>query len=202
MQIEKEVWIYWLFCLLAIWMIAANSKSVSAVLPPKRDLALERKRYKILLCLSWAITLLAGAGYVGFTHKLELGRYPPADVLLFAVANGALETFMFLFWFLLGCWLMRRISHNRAFTFLSGFVTYSFYSGYIHATFWLAVLPKHIPVTALMAVLLTIMSCLWLWLFWRYRKIVPIIAMHATLDFIMAGYLHALWPELPRARIG
>ena len=46
-----------------------------------------------------------------------------------------------------------------------------------------------------MAVALAAMSLVWMWLAWRYRAIVAIIAMHMAIDFLTAGHLHFTWFE-------
>jgi hypothetical protein len=46
-----------------------------------------------------------------------------------------------------------------------------------------------------MPVLLLIMSLVWMWLFWRYRTVVAIMAMHMVIDFLTIGHLNFPWFE-------
>ncbi|MFQ3613728.1 MAG: hypothetical protein SNJ68_08445 [Cyanobacteriota bacterium] len=78
--------------------------------------------------------------------------------------------------------------------FLSGYLSYVLYSGLIHPFFWFAVLPEHQPFLPMVAIL-PLMSFFWMWLYWRYRDLLSIIAMHIVIDWITVGHLHFPWFE-------
>lgn len=196
MAIETNIWIYWLFCAIAMLLVLVNRKFAVPLLSPNFNSLQKDKNYTIALTLGWITTLLAATGYLLLTRKYETGSYEIPDLLLFAFSNGILEQFMFIFWLLLGCYVGKRYAPNSPkliFTF--GYISYAIFSGLIHAFFWTTVLPRHEPVSAIMAVALSIMSLVWMWLFWRYRAITAIIAMHIVIDFLMIGHLHFNWFE-------
>ena len=194
MIIETNIWIYWLFCAIAMVLVISNRKFADKLLSPDSNSPQKDKYYRIALILGWITTLIAATGYILFTQKYVTGAYEIPDLLVFSFSNGVLEQFMFIFWLLLGCYLGTLYTPNRPkliFTF--GYISYAIFSGLIHAFFWTTVLPPHEPVSSIMALALSIMSLVWMWLFWRYRAITAIIAMHIVIDFIMIGHLHFDW---------
>ena len=196
MAIETNIWIYWLFCAIAMSIVITKRKSAVLLLSPNVDSIQKDKNYTIALALGWITTLLAATGYLLFTRKYETGSYEIPDLLLFAFSNGVLEQFMFVFWLLLGCYIGKKYASNSPkliFTF--GYISYAIFSGLIHAFFWTTVLPPHKPVSAIMAVALSLMSLVWMWLFWRYRAVLAIIAMHIVIDFLTIAHLHFHWFE-------
>lgn len=147
------------------------------------------------MSLGWGATLLAGASYILLTHKFETGSYAISDLLTFSFLNGVLEQFMFIFWFLLGCYVGKIITQNRPLLiFVFGYMGYALFSGLIHAFFWVVVLPSLQP-SLVMPFVLAATSLIWMWLLWRYQAVVAIIAMHIVVDFLMIGYLHFNWFE-------
>lgn len=196
MAIETNIWIYWLLCAIATLLLINNRKFAYTLLSPNLNSPQKDQNYTIALILGWITTLIAATGYILFTRKYETGAYEIPDLLLFSFSNGALEQFMFIFWLLLGCYLGKLYAPNSPkliFTF--GYISYAIFSGLIHAFFWTTVLPRHEPVTVIMAVALSIMSLVWMWLFWRYQAVVAIVAMHIVIDFFMIGHLHFTWFE-------
>jgi chlorophyllide a hydrolase len=112
--------------------------------------------------------------------------------------NGVLEQLMFVFWFLLGVWVAQRLNIKASWQIFGlGFLSYSIYSGLIHGLFWTNLLPPHeiVKAVSVRLGLLLVMSIAWMWLFWRYRALVAIIAMHASIDFLSMGHLHFAWFE-------
>ncbi|MFQ4141582.1 hypothetical protein [Chlorogloeopsis sp. ULAP02] len=194
MAIETSVWIYWLLCLLATALIVANRKFVYKLLSPYSASLYLDKGYTISLTLGWIATFLTSTVYILFTRKYETGTYKFSDILVFSFTNGVLEQFMFIFWFLLGCYIGHiTLSKNHKLVFIFGYISYVIFSGLIHALFWTKVLPLHKPATVVMISTLATMSLIWMWLAWRYRAIVAIIAMHILIDFLMIGHLHFTW---------
>jgi chlorophyllide a hydrolase len=194
--IETIIWIYWLFCLIATILVIANREFAYNLLSPNSELSHKEKGYQLSVILGWVITLLVATGYVLLTRKNETGSYQIWDLLVFSFSNGVLEQFMFIFWFLLGCYIGNLYAKNNPkLIFISGYMSYAVFSGLVHAFFWVKVLPDHEPVTVLMALLLAAMSLIWMWLVWRYRAVLAIIAMHIVIDFIMVGHLHFPWFE-------
>jgi hypothetical protein len=193
--IEGYIWLYWLFCLLATMIVVANKKFAEQLLYPDADSTHQENGYKISLVLGWVTTLIAAVIYVMFTIKTVTGSYQLPDLILFAFVNGVLEQFMFIFWFLVGCYLGQKQFPNKPITiFICGYISYVFYSGLIHPFFWFQILPKHEPFTP-MAFILPFMSIFWMWLLWRYRAVGAIIAMHIVIDFLTIGHLHFHWFE-------
>jgi chlorophyllide a hydrolase len=154
-----------------------------------------RPHYSLILSgvLVWLTTLLAGAGYVLLTHKYVEGNYRFTDLIAFSFVNGALEQFMFIFWFLLGCYVGKlKVPDSPRLIFTFGYLGYAIFSGLIHAYFWVRVLPSHEP-ALLMPFALAAMSLSWMWLIWRYQAVTAIITMHVTIDFITVGHLNFPW---------
>jgi hypothetical protein len=195
MAIEGQIWIYWLMCGVATTLLVLNRQQISSLLSPELALPQPRPGYRWALILGWIATLLAAMAYVLLTHKQVAGTYRIQDLVLFASLNGALEQLMFIGWFLLGCWIAHRLNIKLSWQMFGlGFFSYAIYSGAIHALFWVKVLPAHEP-AVIMPFLLVGMSLAWMWLFWRYRAIVTIVAMHIAIDFLTVGHLHFPWFE-------
>jgi chlorophyllide a hydrolase len=196
MAIETNIWIYWLFCTIAMLVIILNEPFAQSLINTKAISTYENKKYKILLIAGWIATFFASISYILLTSKNEAGTYQISDLIAFSFLNGILEQFMFFFWFLLGCYLAKPwTTKNSKWIFISGYVSYAVFSGLIHALFWMNSLPEHQPATGIVVPLLSIMSYVWMWLFWKYKAILPIIAMHIFVDFFMIGHLHFSWFE-------
>jgi hypothetical protein len=194
-QIEVPFWIYWLVCGLPTLLVLFNTPQVLKLISDKVDSPCQRKGYIPSLIGAWAASLLAAICYVLFTHKQVIGFYRIQDLVIFSLLNGILEQFMFVFWFLLGCWLGHLWGIQSAWKIFGlGFLSYCIYSGGIHALFWVKVLPFHQP-ALVMPLVLMIMSLGWMWMFWRYRAITAIIFMHMVVDFLTIGHLHFTWFE-------
>ncbi|HEY9625441.1 MAG TPA: hypothetical protein V6C78_34295 [Crinalium sp.] len=195
MAIEMPIWIYWFICGLATALILINQQSIPKLLSPVLNSSQRQQGYSLALTLGWVATLFAALGYILLTHKEVAGSYQIQDLLVFSLLNGTLEQLMFIFWFLLGCWLAFRWSIQATWKIFGlGFLSYSLYSGAIHAFFWVKVLPAHQPALVI-PVVLFFMSLAWMWLFWRYCALGAIIGMHVALDFLAVGHLHFAWFE-------
>jgi hypothetical protein len=72
--------------------------------------------------------------------------------------------------------------------FVGGYLSYFIYSGAIHGLFWFQLWPEHDPFMPV--ALFALMSFFWMWLFWRYKAVLAIVAMHVVIDFLTVGYLH------------
>ena len=195
MYIELPIWIYWLFCAIATFLVISNRKFAYKLLSPESASSHQDRGYAISLLLGWGTTLLASVIYILFTIKNETGPYKLPDLVSFSLLNGVLEQFMFIFWFLVGCYLaQKRFPKQSIAIFILGYMSYCLYSGIIHPLFWFQVLPDHEPFTP-MALILPFMSAFWMWLLWRYRAVTAIIAMHIVVDFLAVGHLHFTWFE-------
>jgi chlorophyllide a hydrolase len=195
MAIAASIWIYWLACGVATTLLVINQQQISNLLSPDLELPQPQPGYRLTLMLGWAATLLAAIAYISFTHKQVAGTYHIQDLVIFSLLNGVLEQLMFICWFLLGCWFAHQFNIKRSWQIFGlGFLSYAIYSGAIHALFWIKVLPDHQP-AVVMPFILVIMSLAWMWLFWRYRAIVAMIAMHIAIDFLTVGHLHFPWFE-------
>lgn len=197
MAIETNVWIYWSFCAVAMLLVIFGREKISIPLLSPNSISFQKDRgYFMSLGWGWGATMLAAAGYILFTQKYETGNYEIPDLLLFSFSNGVLEQFMFIFWLLIGCYIGKLyVPQKPKISFIFGFIVYAVFSGLIHAFFWTTVLPPHKPVSVVMALVLTMMSMAWMWLFWRYRAVAAIISMHIFVDFFMIGHLHFTWFE-------
>ncbi|OUC16678.1 MAG: hypothetical protein B0A82_00115 [Alkalinema sp. CACIAM 70d] len=194
MAIEIQIWLYWLVCLLAAVLLMVTRQKIPGLLSPQLETT-EQSGYLRSVLLGWAFTGLAAINYILLTHKETPGTYQLTDLGVFSLVNGTLEQLMFVFWFLLGCWLGKQLNVQSPWKIFGlGFLSYSLYSGAIHALFWVNVLPKHQP-ALIMPVFLLIMSLGWMWLFWRYRALGSIITMHIMIDFLTLGHLHFPWFE-------
>ncbi len=195
MNIETPIWIYWLICAIATVTVVSKRKLAYELLSPDSNESQSSKGYAISLALGWGATLLASAVYILFTVKNETGPYLFPDLISFSLLNGILEQFMFIFWFLVGCYIAQRwFPRDSIKVFAIGYISYCLYSGIIHPFFWFQVLPNHEPFTP-MAAILPFMSAFWMWLLWRYRAIAAILAMHIMIYFLTVGHLHFTWFE-------
>jgi chlorophyllide a hydrolase len=194
--IEAGIWIYWLFCLIALIVVIQNRSAAQELLSTEAVTLRNSREYFLFLTLGWLTTLLAGVGYVLLTHKYDEGNYRFTDLIAFSFVNGALEQFMFIFWFLLGCYVGKlKVPDSPRLIFVFGYLGYAIFSGLIHAYFWIRVLPSHEP-ALIMPFALAAMSLSWMWLIWRYQAVIAIIAMHVTIDFITVGHLNFPWFEV------
>jgi chlorophyllide a hydrolase len=192
MAIETSIWIYWLVCAIAAIVIISGRKFADQLLSSYLPLEQEKQGYFQTLLLGWVVSLLAAAVYALFTVKIVAGSYHLADLIVFSILNGILEQFMFIFWFLAGCYVGQKLFRSSPICiFACGYASYFLYSGLIHIFFWLRVLPEHDPFTGIVFVL-ALMSAVWMWLLWRYRALIAIVAMHIVLDFLSIGHLHFL----------
>ena len=199
MNIEIQIWVYWLFCTAAMLLLAFNRITrVEQLLSPEANQSVRKSQsYLSALSLGWLTTFLAAIGYIIFANKTVTGPYQFPDLILFSVLNGILEQFMFLFWLLVGCSLAKQWRPRRPkLAFISGYLTFFVFSGLIHAFFWKVVLPPHETNAIAIISILSVMSWFWMWLFWRYKAVLQIIAMHVCLDFVMISYLHSDWIEV------
>jgi hypothetical protein len=202
MTVETEIWIYWLFCAIAGVAVITNWNFIDGLLHHNSALLSQRQGYTISLILGWLLTLLAAIAYIFFTDKFAAGSYQISDLILFVVSNGILEQLMFIFWFLLGCYLGSLYDpKNLKVIFISGYISTFIFSGLIHRFFWLAVLPPHKFVAPVIVPLLAVASLAWMWLLWRYRAVWAIVAMHAVMDFVAIGHLHFRWFEALQSQI-
>ena len=197
MAIETSLWIYWLLCGVAATVLFFNRQDIPVLLSPNSAAAPPRQKgYWGAVALGWSATFLAATGYILLTKKEILGAYQLPDLATFTLFNGILEQLMFVFWFLGGCLVGKRLGIQSGWKIFGlGFLGYSIYSGFIHALFWVSILPSHdISDFAIVRVgLLLLMSLSWMWLFWRYRAISAIICMHIVIDFLTIGHLHFTW---------
>ncbi|MEM8805823.1 MAG: hypothetical protein AAGF01_07335 [Cyanobacteria bacterium P01_G01_bin.38] len=196
MAIEPEIWIYWGCCcvsalFLALWVSRYRPVADGLISPDVDD----RDGYLSALVMGWGVTLLTSVIYVLFTQKYVDGAYRLTDLTLFSVANGVLEQLMFVFWFLVGSYLGQRLFPKQPLrSFWVGYLSYVIYSGLIHPLFWVQVLPSHEPFLPMIGIL-PLMSLFWMWLLWRYRAVIAIVAMHIVIDFLTIGHLHFPWFE-------
>ncbi len=190
-SIELPFWIYWICCGLITGILVFNRQFWLGLLEPhSRESA--GQGYGWALFLGWITTFATGIAYVLLTQKRVNGPYQLPDLILFSVLNGVLEQGMFIFWFLLGVLMADRLRiRGSSLRFSFGFVSYSLYSGAIHALFWYRFLPDHIPAGPIMIILLLGMSWAWMGLLWRYRAILSMVLMHIVVDLITVGYLHS-----------
>ncbi len=196
MAIESRIWIYWGFCLIAAAIVIRCKGWVTTLLSPHAGSLAKWDGYQTSIALGWIVTLLTALTYALLTRKYATGPYQLADLVAFSILNGVLEQFMFVFWFLLGCYAVKvSVPGKPMMTFAVGYVAYVVYSGLVHVSFWVSVLPPHKPVTLIMVGLLSATSLAWMWLFWRYRAMGTIIAMHIVVDMLMIGHLHSTWFE-------
>jgi hypothetical protein len=197
-EIETPVWLYWLVCGVATAVLVLKWQQIPNLLSPDLKSPQPQKGYGPAIVLGWITTLAAAVVYVVFTQKQASGSYHIPDLLVFSLLNGILEQLMFVFWFLAGCWLANRLNIQSGWKLFGvGYLSYSIYSGLIHGLFWVSVLPLHqiLGNIGIRLGLLSLMSLLWMWLFWRYRALVAIIAMHSVIDFLSIGHLHFPWFE-------
>jgi chlorophyllide a hydrolase len=192
--IATSVWLYWGCCVVAATAVIGRKRWAIGLLSAASGDRTKRTGFRLSVAICWSATILTALTYALLTRKFQMGSYQLRDLVTFSLLNGVLEQYMFVFWFLLGCHIARvSVPGKPAMAFAVGYLAYVVYSGLIHAMFWVVVLPAHQPVTFIMVVLLSITSFGWLWLFWRYRAMGWIIAMHIFMDILMIGHLHSTW---------
>ncbi len=146
-------------------------------------------RRKILLLCS--VVIVAINAWV-YSHSTTDGGRPLniPTLIVFSIGNGVAETFFFYAFFQLGNFLAGKVTNNPWLLFIAGFVSFMIYSGFIHALFWLPMLPEHVVQTSpykpfFMPVQLLIAGSWALNFFW-YRDIRTVIFLHALVDLTMA----------------
>lgn len=146
-------------------------------------------RRKILLICSLVIVAINAWVY---SHSTTDGGRPLniPTLIVFSIGNGIAETFFFYAFFRLGIFLAGKVTQNPWLLFAAGFVCFMIYSGFIHALFWLPMLPEHVVQTSpykpfFMPVQLLIAGSWALNFFW-YRDIRTVVFLHALVDLTMA----------------
>jgi chlorophyllide a hydrolase len=145
------------------------------------------RRIVLLVC---SVLIVAVNAYV-YSHSTTNGGRPvdPLSVLIFSIGNGVAETFYFYAFFRLGEILAGKFTSNQWVKFIVGFVCFMIYSGFIHALFWLPILPEHVVQTSpfkpfFMPVQLMI-ALSWALSFFWYRDLRTVIILHALVDLTM-----------------
>lgn len=198
MAIEASVWLYWLACSGIGALLLVNWHKIPNLLSSEWNSDKGREGSALALAWGWGATLVAAIAYILLTQKQSAGYYHLQDLLIFSFLNGSLEQLMFISWFLLGCWLGNQWGNQSpSRIFGLGFLSYALYSAAIHALFWVNVSPDHQPAPVI-PIFFILMSLGWMWLFWRYRAILTIIAMHMVIDFLTVGHLHFSWFQSPQ----
>ena len=100
--------------------------------------------HQIALIVAWLVTLTQQALY--YKRTSDLGRpFSLFSQLVFPLANALFETFLFFAAFDMGKGLALGVGLPFAVAFALGFVSFSVYSGIIHAKWWEPhVLPFHL----------------------------------------------------------
>ncbi|MCW8797168.1 MAG: hypothetical protein OQK67_08920 [Chlorobium sp.] len=146
-------------------------------------------RRKILLAAS--VVIVAFNAFVYSNSTFDGGRsLDLASVVLFTVGNGIAETFMFYAFFVLGEKLMGLLTKNPWALFIAGFVGFMIYSGFIHAVFWLDLLPEHVnqasPLKPLFMPTQILIAGSWALSFFWYRDLPSVFVLHGLVDLTMA----------------
>uniref|UniRef100_B3EJA0 Abortive infection protein n=1 Tax=Chlorobium phaeobacteroides (strain BS1) TaxID=331678 RepID=B3EJA0_CHLPB len=146
-------------------------------------------RRKILLAAS--VVIVAFNAFVYSSSTFDGGRsLDLASVVLFTVGNGIAETFMFYAFFVLGEKLMGLLTKNPWALFIAGFVCFMIYSGFIHALFWLDLLPEHVnqasPLKPLFMPTQILIAGSWALSFFWYRDLPSVFVLHGLVDLTMA----------------
>lgn len=187
--IEAPFWIYWLLCGVICSFLIRHHRFWLGLLPSGAELR-AGQGYQVAVISAWAMTLITGIYYVLTIQKQGQGSYQLIDLILFSGLNGSVEQGMFIFWFLLGVYGADQIRMTRsALRFTAGFISYSIYSGAIHAGFWSRFLPEHTCAGPILITCFLMMSLTWMVLLWRYTAILSLILMHGVIDFITVGHL-------------
>lgn len=107
----------------------------------------------------------------------------------FSLLNGLLETVLFIASFKVGVAIASTFTTVLLWLFLTGTLTFFAYSGAIHALFWLKVLPPHLNKSPAMKNIrrvwiagLTLMSLLWVWLYFGYQDFWSVVVLHILFD--------------------
>ncbi|MEC9486656.1 MAG: hypothetical protein UMU76_04025 [Prosthecochloris sp.] len=145
-------------------------------------------RRKILLGASLLIVAFNAFVYSNSTY--DGGRsIDLASVIVFAVGNGIAETFMFYAMFVLGEKLMGLLTKNPWALFIAGFVFFMIYSGFIHALFWLDLLPEHVnqasPYKPFFMPTQILIAGSWALSFFWYRDLPSVFVLHGLVDLTM-----------------
>ncbi len=191
MAIEWPIGQYWLVCAAVAVLLLWRWPVILSLLSPKPSSAQGEER--ALLIIGWTSTSLAALNYVMHTQKLAPGSYSLPDLVVFSLCNGCLDQMMSLAWFSLGSALGLRWGWSDPVQrFGIGFCSYALYTAGIRVAFWVNVLPLHRPDPSV-PIGLMVMSLVWMVIIWRYRAVLPVMAMHGVVDFITIGHLHFDW---------
>ncbi|MCW8797649.1 MAG: hypothetical protein OQK66_01635 [Prosthecochloris sp.] len=145
-------------------------------------------RRKVLLIAS--LCIVAFNAFVYSNSTFDGGRtIDPLSVVLFTIGNGIAETFMFYAFFILGEKLAGMITKNPWALFITGFVFFMIYSGFIHALFWLDMLPEHVnqasPFKPLFMPTQILIAGSWALSFFWYRDLPTVFVLHGLVDLTM-----------------
>ena len=145
-------------------------------------------RRKVLLAAS--LVIVAFNAYVYSNSTFDGGRpLDIASVILFTIGNGIAETFLFYAAFVLGEKLAGMATGNPWVLFVTGFVFFMVYSGFIHGLFWIDLLPEHVnqgsPFKPLFMPTQILIAGSWALSFFWYRDLPSVFVLHGLVDLTM-----------------
>lgn len=153
--------------------------------------------------LALGLLIVVANAFVYRQSTTDGGR--PLDALtlvIFTVANGLCETFLFLAVFKFGEYLVQQYSQNRLLIYASGLMLFFVYAGGIHGAFWIQVLPQHmvdskialgsleIPRQFVFFPLQVMLTISWSVIYFLYRDFWSVAALHALVDATMVYCIH------------
>jgi chlorophyllide a hydrolase len=179
-SVPVKIFTYW-FIAIAIGLIFFRKETFSY------NTCFDLRR-KVLLAASVVIVALNAFVYSNSTY--DSGRtidWP--SVILFTFGNGIAETFMFYAFFSMGEKLAGFVTKNAWLLFAAGLLCFMVYSGFIHALFWLDMLPEHVnqasPFKPLFMPTQLLIAGSWALSFFWYRDLPTVFLLHSLVDLTM-----------------
>lgn len=179
--VPMKIFTYW-FIAIVIGLLFFRKETFSF----NTDFDLRRK-----ILLGASLLIVAFNAYVYSNSTFDGGRpLDIASVLVFTIGNGIAETFMFYLFFVMGEKLAGIITKNAWVLFFAGLFFFMIYSGFIHALFWLDMLPEHVnqasPLKPLFMPTQLLIATSWALSFFWYRDLPSVFVLHGLVDLTMA----------------
>jgi chlorophyllide a hydrolase len=100
-------------------------------------------KYPLLLVVSFIIVVVNIFIYKNSTDT-ENRPLDYISLVVFGIANGVCETFIFICFFKIGETFMGKYTDKKIFLFFGGLIFFMAFSGFIHGVFWINELPPHL----------------------------------------------------------
>ncbi|MCS7014395.1 MAG: hypothetical protein RMI34_02315 [Chloroherpetonaceae bacterium] len=195
--------------ILAYWAIGiacAIFFLADELFPNQSNLLTRQQAFRRNILFFVSLVVVLGNIYVYYNATSNGGR--PFDIstfFIFAILNGACETFIFLSVFKFGEKLVQRFTNKAPYLFMGGVLMFMVFSGFIHGVLWINALPPHVvsiadlpPDKVIFKQLffpfqVALVIC-WSMLYFFFRDVWGIVVLHSIVDAGVVYSIHySLW---------